>query len=148
MPPPADPLNLAGRRMAIKGTSFRNEADLMIKRALYIFTPVVLLAGCSGNVQNPVDRITFRDEPLVRDVETGMSQEQVLAIGGEPSKAAARTVAPGICHDYCGMQIKFHPNGNDLLGWLGSSLPDLYLKSHPNASQRPSNGRKTPEPCE
>ncbi|MDV2700589.1 hypothetical protein R0D08_32890, partial [Pseudomonas aeruginosa] len=48
----------------------------------------------------------------------------------------------------CGMQIKFHPNGNDLLGWLGSSLPDLYLKSHPNASQRPSNGRKTPEPCE
>jgi len=50
--------------------------------------------------------------------------------------------------DSCGMQIKFHPNGNDLLGWLGSSLPDLYLKSHPNASQRPSNGRKTPEPCE
>ena len=48
----------------------------------------------------------------------------------------------------CGMQIKFHPNGDDLLGWLGSSLPDLYLKSHPNASQRPSNGRKTPEPCE
>ncbi len=48
----------------------------------------------------------------------------------------------------CGMQIKFHPNGNDLLGWLGSSLPDLYLKPHPNASQRPSNGRKTPEPCE
>ncbi len=50
--------------------------------------------------------------------------------------------------DTCGMQIKFHPNGDDLLGWLGSSLPDLYLKSHPNASQRPSNGRKTPEPCE
>ena len=72
----------------------------MIKRAIYIFAPVVLLAGCSGNVQNPVDRITFRDEPLVRDVETGMSQEQVLAIGGEPSKAAARTVVPGICHDY------------------------------------------------
>ena len=45
----------------------------------------LLLAGCSGNVQNPVDRITFRDEPLVRDVETGMSQEQVLAIGGAVS---------------------------------------------------------------
>ena len=72
----------------------------MIKRAICIFAPVVLLAGCSGNVQNPVDRITFRDEPLVRDVETGMSQEQVLAIGGEPSKAAARTVVPGSCHDY------------------------------------------------
>ncbi|MCQ3971330.1 transcriptional regulator, partial [Klebsiella pneumoniae] len=38
----------------------------MIKRAICIFAPVVLLAGCSGNVQNPVDRITFRDEPLVR----------------------------------------------------------------------------------
>jgi len=48
----------------------------MIKRAIYIFAPVVLLAACSGNVQNPVDRITFRDEPLIRDVETGMSRSR------------------------------------------------------------------------
>ncbi|EWC41034.1 osmotically-inducible lipoprotein OsmE [Stutzerimonas stutzeri] len=72
----------------------------MYKRAIYAIVPAVLLIGCSGNVQNPVDRITFRDEPLVRDVETGMSQAQVLAIGGEPSNASARKSAPGLCHDY------------------------------------------------
>ncbi|MCQ4262428.1 transcriptional regulator [Stutzerimonas stutzeri] len=72
----------------------------MFKHAIYAIAPVVLLVGCSGNVQNPVDRITFRDQPLVRDVETGMSQERVLAIGGEPSKASARRAVPGLCHDY------------------------------------------------
>ncbi len=72
----------------------------MFKHAIYAIAPVVLLAGCSGNVQNPVDRITFRDQPLVRDVETGMSLKRVLTIGGEPSKASARGAAPGLCHDY------------------------------------------------
>ena len=57
----------------------------MFKRTLFFITPLALLIGCSGNVQNPVDRITYRDEPLVRDVETGMTQARVLSIGGEPS---------------------------------------------------------------
>ncbi|WP_241176795.1 hypothetical protein [Serratia marcescens] len=34
-----------------------------------------------------------------------------------------------------------------MLDWLGSTLPGLHLKFHPNASQRPSNGLKTTEPC-
>ncbi len=72
----------------------------MFKRALYPLAAVLVLAGCASNVQNPVDRITYRDEPLVRDVEEGMTQERVLAIGGEPSSAGARTAAPGLCHDY------------------------------------------------
>lgn len=72
----------------------------MINRAIYAIVPAVLLVGCAGNVQNPVDRITFRDQPLVRDVETGMSQAQVLTIGGEPSKTTGRNVVPGLCHDY------------------------------------------------
>lgn len=72
----------------------------MFKRTLFFIAPLALLIGCSGNVQNPVDRITYRDEPLVRDVETGMTQARVLTIGGEPSRATARTVVPGLCHDY------------------------------------------------
>ncbi len=39
----------------------------MFKRTLFFIAPLALLIGCSGNVQNPVDRITYRDEPLVRD---------------------------------------------------------------------------------
>ena len=62
----------------------------------FFIAPLALLIGCSGNVQNPVDRITYRDEPLVRDVETGMTQARVLSIGGEPSRATARTVVPGL----------------------------------------------------
>ena len=72
----------------------------MFKRTLFFIAPLALLIGCSGNVQNPVDRITYRDEPLVRDVETGMTQARVLSIGGEPSRATARTVVAGLCHDY------------------------------------------------
>ena len=75
---------------------------------------------------------------------TAESSEAAGFVSGEACAAALMAFGFKVC----GMQIKFHPNGNDLLGWLGSSLPDLYLKSHPNASQRPSNGRKTPEPCE
>jgi len=72
----------------------------MLNRTVYAMVPALLLVGCSGNVQNPVDRITFRDEPLVRDVENGMSQARVLTIGGEPSSTRARAVMPGLCHDY------------------------------------------------
>ncbi|AWM58871.1 osmotically-inducible lipoprotein OsmE [Pseudomonas songnenensis] len=72
----------------------------MLNRTIYAIVPTLLLVGCSGNVQNPVDRITFRDEPLVRDVENGMSQARVLTIGGEPSRTSGRSVVPGLCHDY------------------------------------------------
>ncbi|WP_313025103.1 osmotically-inducible lipoprotein OsmE [Pseudomonas lopnurensis] len=72
----------------------------MFKHATFPIAAVMLLAGCASNVQNPVDRLTYRDEPLVRDVEDGMTQERVLAIGGKPSNASARTVVPGLCHDY------------------------------------------------
>lgn len=72
----------------------------MFNRTIYAIVPTLLLVGCSGNVQNPLDRITFRDEPLVRDVENGMSQARVLTIGGEPSRTSARTAMPGLCHDY------------------------------------------------
>ena len=69
----------------------------------YAFTAIGLAAvisGCATHSQNPLDRITFRDEPLVKDVEHGMSQERVLAIGGEPSSVSARRARSGQCQEY------------------------------------------------
>jgi hypothetical protein len=45
------------------------------------------------------------------------------------------------------MQIKFHPNANDFAGLAGKHPARPASKVHPNASQRPSNGLKTTEPC-
>lgn len=72
----------------------------MLKPILFAATAVALLSACSSHVQNPVDRVTFRDQPLVKDVRKGMSEEQVLTLGGKPSSSMTRTVNPGLCHDY------------------------------------------------
>lgn len=60
----------------------------------------VVVSGCATHSQNPIDRLTFRAEPLVKDVEHGMSQERVLAIGGEPSSVTPRNARPGLCQEY------------------------------------------------
>lgn len=71
-----------------------------MKRTILLGTAsLLLLSGCA-QLRHPVDRFTYRQEPLVREVEHGMSQERVLAIGGKPSSAQARQVRPGLCHDY------------------------------------------------
>lgn len=58
----------------------------MYKQSLAALFVMATLAGCaSTKVQNPVNYITFRNEPLVKDVEKGMSQQEVLRIGGTPS---------------------------------------------------------------
>ena len=50
----------------------------MYKRSLLALLVLASVAGCaSTKVQNPVNYITFRDQPLVRNVEKGMSQEEV-----------------------------------------------------------------------
>lgn len=56
------------------------------------------LAGCAGH--DPVDNILYRDEPLVKQVEDGMSVEQVLTIAGAPSSQRQRQAYPGICNNY------------------------------------------------
>lgn len=57
-----------------------------------------VLAGCAG--QNPVDRITYRNEPLVQQIDHGMSKDQVLALGGPPSSEHRRTAHSGSCNNY------------------------------------------------
>lgn len=52
------------------------------------------LTGCSGPASQ------YRDQPLVANVDTGMSKEQVLQIGGKPHAESDRTVVPGTCFDY------------------------------------------------
>lgn len=58
------------------------------------------LTGCASNMQNPMDRFTWRSEPLVKEVRKGMSQDRVLTVGGEPSRVHTRRSRPGVCHDY------------------------------------------------
>ncbi|MDN6855781.1 osmotically-inducible lipoprotein OsmE [Pseudomonas sp. CAN2814] len=73
----------------------------MYKRSLLALVVLASMAGCaSTKVQNPVNYITFRDEALVRNVEKGMSQEEVLKIGGTPSSTQKRLMKPGSCNSY------------------------------------------------
>lgn len=59
---------------------------------------ITAIAGCANH--NPVDQVHFRNEPLVKQVEKGMTVEQVRTIGGPPSSTMQRTVNPGSCNDY------------------------------------------------
>lgn len=74
----------------------------MDKRSLLVLLVLASLAGCASNtkVQNPVNFITFRNEPLVRDVDKGMTKEQVLRIGGPPSSTQRRANGLGNCNSY------------------------------------------------
>jgi len=58
---------------------------------------LVALATISGCAGNP---LTYRDEPLVANVEIGMSQQQVLALAGPPTSTTTRKEQPGTCNDY------------------------------------------------
>jgi osmotically inducible lipoprotein OsmE len=60
---------------------------------------LALAAGCSTTPQNPVDFYTYRDEPLVKQVEDGMTMQRVIAIGGTPS-AMLDTPKGGTCNNY------------------------------------------------
>lgn len=71
--------------------------DIRIVGSLGIAT---ILAGCAGTLENPADHFTYRNEPLVQQVDNDMSKQQVLEIGGPPSSETARTVQPGTCNDY------------------------------------------------
>lgn len=72
----------------------------MFKHAFIAVGLATALSGCASHSQNPLDRLTYRAEPLVKDVKYGMSQEQVLALGGEPSSVTPRTAHSGLCQEY------------------------------------------------
>ncbi|MFK3972339.1 osmotically-inducible lipoprotein OsmE [Pseudomonas sp. NPDC087358] len=73
----------------------------MYKQSLAAVFAMAALAGCtSTTLQNPVDYATYRNEPLVKQVDDGMTEQQVLTIGGEPSTRVHRKVHPGTCNNY------------------------------------------------
>jgi len=73
----------------------------MYKQSLAVVFAMAAMAGCtSTTVQNPVDFATYRNEPLVKQVDDGMTEQQVLTIGGEPSTRVHRKVHPGTCNNY------------------------------------------------
>ncbi|MBF8745969.1 osmotically-inducible lipoprotein OsmE [Pseudomonas putida] len=71
----------------------------MYKQTLAVLLASATLAACGSRPENPVDYVTYRDEPLVKQVENGMTMQKVIAIGGSPSSA---TDLPhgGTCNDY------------------------------------------------
>ncbi|NQD80694.1 osmotically-inducible lipoprotein OsmE [Pseudomonas seleniipraecipitans] len=72
----------------------------MFKQTLGAAAVLAVLTGCAGTPENPVDHITYRNEPLVKQVEKDMSKSTVLELGGPPSSEMARTVHPGSCNNY------------------------------------------------
>ncbi|MBM7061275.1 osmotically-inducible lipoprotein OsmE [Pseudomonas sp. UL073] len=72
----------------------------MYKQTLVVLGVLGAVAGCATKPENPVDYYTYRNEPLVKQVEDGMSQQQVLTIGGTPSSKEQRSVHPGSCNNY------------------------------------------------
>jgi len=74
----------------------------MFKQSLSAVCVLASLAGCSMTPENPVDFVTYRNEPLVKQVETGMTMQQVIAIGGTPSTVVNGTAnsSAGTCNNY------------------------------------------------
>jgi osmotically inducible lipoprotein OsmE len=73
----------------------------MYKKILATTCVLAAITGCSNTtVQNPVDYVTYRNEPLVKQVENGMTRQQVQTLGGEPSTTIDRKVNSGTCNNY------------------------------------------------
>lgn len=71
----------------------------MYKQSLAVLALAATISGCS-TLENPVDYVTFRDEPLVKQVEHGMTQEQVRTLGGPPSTQVENRFTGGTCNNY------------------------------------------------
>ena len=71
------------------------------RQSSLILLGALLAAGCaSTDPRSPVDSVVYRNEPLVKDVRTGMTRDEVLRIGGPPSRATPNAGRTGQCHDY------------------------------------------------
>ena len=71
----------------------------MYKQTLAILLASATLAACGSRPENPVDYVTFRDEPLVKQVENGMTMQKVIDSGGSPSNVIDLPHG-GACNDY------------------------------------------------
>ncbi|WP_061239501.1 osmotically-inducible lipoprotein OsmE [Ectopseudomonas composti] len=71
----------------------------MHKHSLALLTVAAVMSGCS-TFENPTDYVTFRNEPLVKQVDHGMTRDQVLTLGGPPSSEVRNSVTGGTCNNY------------------------------------------------
>ena len=71
----------------------------MHKHRLAVLALLSTVAACS-TMENPVDYVIYKDEPLVRDVRDGMTKNEVLTIGGPPSSQVQNSVESGTCNNY------------------------------------------------
>ena len=71
----------------------------MYKQTLAILLATTALTACGSRPENPVDYVTYRDEPLVKQVENGMTMQRVIAIGGSPSTVIDLPHG-GTCNNY------------------------------------------------
>ncbi|WP_278929431.1 osmotically-inducible lipoprotein OsmE [Pseudomonas qingdaonensis] len=72
----------------------------MYKHALAALLTSATLVGCGSNrPENPVDYVTYREQPLVKQVGNGMTMQQVIAIGGSPSSVIDLPHG-GTCNNY------------------------------------------------
>ncbi len=72
----------------------------MYLRTLSAAGVLTTLAACAGQTENPIDYLTYRNEPLVQEVALDMNKQHVLEIAGPPSNEVPRTASPGTCHNY------------------------------------------------
>lgn len=74
----------------------------MFKQTLTAACVLAVLAGCQTTPENPVDFVTYRNEPLVKQVEKGMTMQQVRTIAGPPSTVVEGTAGStdGTCNNY------------------------------------------------
>ncbi len=71
----------------------------MYKHALAALLVSATLVGCGSRPENPVDYVTYREQPLVKQVENGMTMQRVIAIGGSPSTVIDLPHG-GTCNNY------------------------------------------------
>jgi osmotically inducible lipoprotein OsmE len=69
-------------------------------KLLAAFCALAAVTGCATKHENPVDYVTYRNEPLVKQVDVGMTKSQTLTLGGPPSTELNRTVRSGTCNNY------------------------------------------------
>ncbi|MEK1907807.1 MAG: osmotically-inducible lipoprotein OsmE [Pseudomonas sp.] len=72
----------------------------MYKQTLAILGVVAVVSGCATKPENPVDYVTYRDQPLVKQVEDGMTKQQVMTVAGPPSSEVSRHDTQGSCNNY------------------------------------------------
>jgi osmotically inducible lipoprotein OsmE len=71
----------------------------MYKQTLAILLATTALTACGSRPENPVDYVTYRDAPLVKQVQDGMTMQRVIAIGGSPSTVIDLPHG-GTCNNY------------------------------------------------